>query len=165
MRLRFSILILLTALITTLQANEHFLLPDQRSDLLHSLKSKIKRAKQITIITAYLHSKQLSKAIEKAISQGAELHLITTDLESAARYAKYRHTKVYVPRHIREDTLFTITLLLIDNSDLCIASLPFDEQYLKEQTGMVICTTDHEEITFATSLQKTYTERFEPYSR
>ena len=164
MRRLFSIFMILQMHLTLLNANEHFLLPDQKSDLIYSLKSKIKRAEHITLFTSHLHSPQMDKAIEKAISRGATLRLITTDMQSAAVYAKYRDTEVFVPSATERPGSFSIHLLLIDESDLCVASLPFDEEILRRENGIVTCSTDKEEIAFAQRLRALYTTRFEPYN-
>ena len=94
----FSVLYTLMFLAITLSANEYYLLPEHKSDLLHTLKQKIDRARTITIISSELESPVLSRSIEKALLKGSCLHLITTSLKSAAYYAKYKNTSVNVPR-------------------------------------------------------------------
>ncbi len=130
---------------------------------MHSLKRKIQRAESITIITSSLDNPSLSKSIEKALKQGTRFKLITTDMTSAAYYAKYRNTTVKVPTSKRLADSFHLNILLIDQSDVCFSTLSFNDTDLKRGIGVVTCTTNNEEITFALDIQKCFTERFEDY--
>ena len=149
----------------TLSANEHYLLPEEKSDLLYSLKRKIERAESITIITSSLDNPSLSKSIEKALKQEAHFKLITTDMPSAAYYAKYKNTAVKVPTSQRLADNFHLNILLIDQSDVCFSTLSFSEAAFKTAVGEVTCTTNDEEITFALDIMKRFTERFEDYNQ
>ena len=149
----------------TLSANEHYLLPEEKSDLLYSLKRKIERAENITIITQVLDYPSLSSSIEKALKKETTLQLITTDLTSAAYYAKYRNTTVKVPVSQRLADNFHLNILLIDQSDVCFSTLTFSEADLNTAIGEVTCTTNVEEITFALDIKKRFTERFEDYDQ
>jgi len=60
---------------------------------------------------------------------------------------------------------FSLTLLLIDESDICFSSLPFSEALLQIQIGEVICTTESEEIAFGKRIKAAFMERFEDYNR
>jgi len=149
----------------TLSANEHYLLPEAKSDLIHSLKRKIQRAESITIITRSLDNSALSKSIEKALKQGASFNLITTNMTTAAYYAKYKNTIVKVPNSQRLTNNFHLNILLIDQSDVCFSTLSFSDADLKRDIGEVMCTTNIEEITFALDIKKRFTERFEDYNQ
>jgi len=159
----FSIFISLIVLTIALSASEHYLLPENKSDLIRTLKLKIERADTIVIITKRLDSNTLSRSIEKRVSAHANMQLITTDLSTAAYYAKYKNTTVQVPNAQDSTETFTLNILLIDKSDICFSSLPFDESILKREIGQVICTTNREEIKFAETIRDTYMERFEAY--
>jgi len=159
----FSILIGLMILGITVFANEHYLLPEQKSDLMRTLKLKIERAHTITIITQKLDSSMLSRSIEKSLRNHAKLLLITTDLSTASYYAKYKNVTIKVPTAQHLSETFTLNILLIDESDICISSLPFDENILKREIGQVICTTDSEDIRFGEEITKKFIERFEAY--
>ena len=159
----FSIFISLILLSSTVLANEHYLLPEQKSDLMRTLKLKIERANSITIITQKLDSSMLSRSIEKSLHSNATLQLITTDLGTASYYAKYKNMTVKVPTSKQLYEIFTLNILLIDNSDICFSSLPFDESILKREIGQVICTTDSEDIKFGESIKEKFLERFEDY--
>ncbi len=147
-----------------LNANEHYLLPEHKSDLMYTLKQKIDRADRIIIVTGELENPLLAKSIEKAIKRGADFHLITTHLKSAAYFAKYKNTFVHVPASKELTEKFTLNLLLIDESDVCFSTLSFSEAVLKRSIGEVICTTNIEEIDFAKEIKKRFTERFEDYN-
>lgn len=164
MRLFFtSVAFILFAL--TLNANEHYLLPEQKSDLLHTLKMKIERAESLTIITAKLESKTLFKSIEKILHHGAKFRLITSSFKSAAFYAKYKGTNVQVPLSERVGENFSLNVLLIDKSDVCFSSVAFSDADLKSFIGEVICTTDRENILFAQRVEKSFSDRFEDYAQ
>jgi len=165
MRRLFSITMTAIVLTLTLSANEHYLLPEEKSDLMHSLKRKIERAENITMITSSLDNPSLSKSIEKALKQAACFNLITTDMQSAAYYAKYKNTTVKVPVSQRLADNFHLNILLIDQSDVCFSTLSFSDADLKRGIGAVTCTTNDEEITFALDIQKHFSERFEDYSQ
>ncbi len=150
---------------TLLIANEHYLLPEHKSDLLHTLKRKIERAQSFTIITSGLDNPALSKSIEKALKKERHFTLITTDLPTAAYYAKYKNTTVKIPRSGRMRDDFYLNILIVDESDVCFSTLPFNETVLKKAIGEVTCTTEREEIGFALDIQKRFTERFEDYSQ
>ena len=159
----FSILISLIILSATILANEHYLLPEHKSNLMRTLKLKIERAHTITIITQRLDSNTLSRSIEKSLGSNAKLELITTDLTTASYFAKYKNTTVKVPLSKDLTKIFTLNILLIDNSDICFSSLPFDEAVLRHEIGQVICTTDSEEIKFGEQIKAKFMERFETY--
>ena len=161
-----KLLITLTiALSLNLTADEHYLLPDQKSDLLHTLTSKIKRAEHIQIIISKLQETTLRNAIKKRIAKGGQLTLIATDLDTAAYFAKYRDTQVYVPPSDYEAGRLALFVLLVDETDICIGALTLEKEKAKEQVTQVRCTTAQEEIEFAKSLLHTYKERFVLYNR
>jgi len=164
-RLFFSAAAAITLLFNTLHANEHYLLPEHNSDLIHTLKQKISRAETITIISGELQNPSLAESIEKAVADNRRFYLITTDLDSAAYYAKYTNTVVKVPVSDPPLKNFSMTLLLIDESDICFSSLPFSEALLRTQIGEVICTTESEEIAFGKRIKAAFMERFEEYNR
>ena len=155
---------LLLALSLNLGADEYYLLPDQKSDLLHTLTSKIKRAQDIQILISTISNTSLRRTLEKRIATGSHLTLITTDLQSAAYFAKYQDTEVYVPPTAYDAGKLTLFALLIDRSDLCIGALTLDRERLKEQVTEVHCSTSKEEIVFVQRLFKTYKERFISYN-
>lgn len=162
--------LLFTAIITTtltlaLTANEHYLLPEHQSDLMHTLKRKIERAGTITLITRKLDSPSLTKSIEKSLLNKASFHLITTDMATAAYYAKYKNSSVKIPRSNRLTEIFHLNILLIDESDVCFSTLPLSEGIWKREIGEVICTTEREEIDFALDIKRRFTERFEDYNQ
>ncbi len=161
----FSIVLGVALLSLTLNANEHYLLPEHNSDLLHTLKRKIERAENITVITSGLSNPSLAKSIEKALTNGATFHLITSDLDSAAYYAKYKNTTVSVPASDRIAGQFHLNMLSIDESNVCFSTLAFDAAVLTSRIGEVICTTGREEIVFAKEIEQRFTERFEDYDR
>ena len=165
MKRPLSTLIAILVLALPLIANEHYLLPEHKSDFMHTLKRKIARAESITIISSRLDNPSLSKSIEKAIKHGAAFHLITTDLTSASFYAKYKNTQVDVPTSQRLRETFNLNILLIDRSDVCFSTLAFDEAVLKKEIGMVTCTTNKEDIAFAINIEQDFTERFEDYNQ
>lgn len=160
-----SVINSLMLLTIALNANEHYLLPEHKSDLVHTLKHKIDRARTITIISSELESPALSKSIERALLKGSDLHLITTSLKSAAYYAKYKNTSVKVPPSERIREKFALNILIIDSSDICFATLAFSEALLKRHIGNVICTTDAEDIAFGKRVEKSFSERFEAYEQ
>jgi len=164
MRRLLPLILSMIMLSFSLCANEHYLLPEEKSDLIHSLKRKIERAESITIITSSLDSPSLSKSIEKALKQEARFQLITTDIPSAAYYAKYKNTTIKVPVSQRLADNFHLNILLIDQSDVCFSTLSFSDTDLKRGIGEVTCTTNSEEITFALDIKRRFTERFEDYS-
>ena len=161
----FPVISALLFLITTLDANEHYLLPEHKSDLLHTLKQKLERARSITFICSELESPALAKSIEKALLKGSDLRLITTSLNSASYYAKYKNTLVKVPRSERTGEEFSLNMLIIDRSDICFSTLPFSEALLKGRIGNVVCTTDEEDIAFGKKVEKSFSERFETYEQ
>ncbi|MGB5964452.1 MAG: hypothetical protein WBF77_08355 [Sulfurimonadaceae bacterium] len=161
----FSTVIAVMTLTLTLTANEHYLLPEHKSDLMHTLKGKIERANNITIITHGLDNPSLSKSIEKALKKEAHFRLLTTDIRNAAYYAKYKNTTVKIPTSDRLTDNYSLNILLIDESDVCFSSLSFSEAILKGNIGEVICTTNREEIAFAKEIEKRFTERFEEYNQ
>ena len=159
----FPVLLSLILLSIMALANEHYLLPENKSDLMRTLKLKIERANNITIITQRLDSTTLSRSIEKRVRSKARLQLITSDLSSASYYAKYRNTIVKVPSSQVQTKTFTLNILLIDNSDICFSSLPFDETVLRRDIGQVICSTDKEDIAFGKEIREKFLKRFETY--
>lgn len=161
----FSMIISIIFLSTTVAANEHYLLPEHKSDLMYTLKQKISRADTITIISSQLESPSLAKSIEKAIQNGSYLHLVTSDLNSAAYYAKYKQTQIKVPASNRIAETFSINILLIDQSDVCFSSVEFSEEILMKKIGMVTCTTNREDIDFTMQIKKSFFERFEDYNQ
>ncbi len=161
----FSIVLGIALLSLSLNANEHYLLPEHQSDLMHTLKRKIARAENITIITSGLSNPSLAKSIEKALTDGATFHLITPDLDTAAYYAKYKNTTVKVPVSNRVTEQFHLNVLSIDGSDVCISTLAFDTAVLTKRIGEVICTTSREEIAFAKEIEQRFNERFEDYDQ
>lgn len=164
-RLFFAAAAATTLLFNTLDANEHYLLPEHNSNLIYALKQKISRAETITIISGELQSPLLGRSIEKAIANDRRFHLITADLNTAAYYAKYKNSIVKVPVSDRPMKNFSLTLLLIDESDICFSSLAFSEALLRTQIGEVICTTNREEIAFGKQIKAAFMERFEDYNR
>lgn len=160
-----SAILSLTLLSISLHANQHYLLPEQYSDLMHTLTQKIKRAHHITVITQGLESLSLSKSIENALLAKAAFHLITTDLSTAAYYAKYKNSTVRVPTSPHLAERFRVNVLMIDDSEVCISTLPFVQDDLRSKIGMVICSTNPEEIGFSQNISKRYSERFEPYNK
>ena len=165
MKRLLSTLIGILLLTLPLIANEHYLLPEHKSNLMNTLKRKISRAQNVTIISSRLDNTSLSKSIEKAIRHGAKFHLITADLTSASFYAKYKNTQIDVPSSPRLRETFNLNILLIDKSDVCFSTLAFDETALKKEVGMVTCTTNREDIAFALDIKKRFTERFEDYNQ
>jgi len=161
----FSMLLGITLFTLSLNANEHYLLPEHQSDLMHTLKRKIARAENITIITSGLMNPSLAKSIEKGLTNGAVFHLITTDLATAAYYAKYKNTTVKVPASDRVAENFQLNIFSINGSDVCFSTLSFNTEDLTKQIGEVICTTAQEEIIFAEEIEKRFNERFEDYHR
>ena len=161
----FSALWGVILLIDAANANEHYLLPDNRSDLLHTMQQKIERAGSVTIITQELKEPALTRSIEKALRKGTRLHLITGDLESAAFFAKYRNTRVSVPASGRIGEKFALNILIIDKSDACFSGVAFSEAALGSNIGEVTCTTDQEDVGFAEEIGKRFTQRFEAYER
>lgn len=155
---------LLLALSLNLSADEYYLLPDQKSDLLHTLTSKIKRAQNIQILISKIDNTTLRRTLEKRIATGGHLSLITTNLQSAAYFAKYKDAEVYVPPTAYDAGKLTLFALLIDQSDLCIGTLSLDKKSREEQVTEVHCGTSKEEISFVQGLFKTYKERFVLYN-
>ena len=160
-----SVLASITILILTLNANEHYLLPEHKSDLIHTLKQKIERAHNITVITNGLDDSSLAKSIEKALKKEARLHLLTTDITTASYYAKYKNTAVKIPTSNRMAENFHLNIVLIDKGDVCFSTLSFTQTAMKRDIGEVICTTNREEIDFAIDIQKRFTARFEDYNQ
>jgi len=159
--LRFLLLFLTTHLLT---ANEHYLLPENRSDLLHSLQQKILRAQEITIVTSELQSSMLKRGIEKAITKGVHFSLLTQNTESAGTFAKYKNSSIYLmPQSDRVHHL-ELMLLLIDKSDLCYGSIALNEKSMREVISLITCTTNREEIAFAQRSIASYKKWFEPYN-
>ena len=161
MRAFFVLYLLLSTL--ALFAQEHYLLPENRSDLLHTLQQKISRAHSITIITSKLKVSVLSRSIEKSIHRGGNFKLITTDISSAAYFSKYQRTDIYIPKEESKIGHFALLIMLIDESDLCLGSIALHDQTLKEEISEVTCTTNTEDIAFAQQIIESYTERFERY--
>ena len=148
---------------TALYANEHYLIPEQKSDLIHTLKRKIERAHSLSIITSQLESATLDRSIQKLLKNEGNFVLITTSKTTAAYYAKYKNTSIYLPKERRPLSTFKIHILLIDHSDVCISSVAFSNEQLQKEHAIVICTTAQEEVDFATHLKKLYQERFTDY--
>ncbi len=161
----FSTLVAAILFTLALNADEHYLLPEQKSDLLHTLKMKIARAENLTIITGKLESKTLLRSIEKGLHRGAKFRLITSSFKSAAFYAKYKGTNVKVPASARISENFALNILLIDKSDVCFSSVAFSETDLKSFIGEAVCTTDNEDILFAHKVEKYFSDRFENYDQ
>ena len=164
MRPYISLTFAFSILFTTLQANEYYLMPEQKSDLMQTLKRKVARAHTLSVITTDLESPILSKGIEKLLKKEYPFILVTPSRSSAAYYAKYKNTKVYLPPSQRPLEHFNINILIIDKSDICISSLPFNEQLLRQAQGIVRCTTAKEEVDFGLELIKKYQQRFELYN-
>ena len=158
-----AVTLTLTLLFSTLVADEYYLLPEQKSDLLYTLKRKIARAHTLSIITTDLESATLSRSIEKHLKKELHFLLITPSLPSAAYYAKYKNTQVYIAASQRPLKHFNINIFIIDESDICISSLPLNEEILGHSQGTVSCTTAKEEIDFGRDVIKRYLQRFEPY--
>ena len=148
---------------TQLNANEHFLLPEQKSALIESLKSKIERAHTLRIVTQILEHSQLSKSIEKKLLKGGVFELVVADVKSAAYYAKYKNSTVYIPSNTDLFENFTLNILIIDQSDVCFSSLPFNSATLQRKIGHVACTTNPEDVSFALDAFKRFKARFERY--
>ena len=159
------LLTLTVALSLNLLSDEYYLLPDQKSDLLHALTSKIKRAGHIQIIISKLQNTTLRRAIEKSITKGSDLTLIATDQDTAAYFAKYKRSQVYIPPSGYDEGKLTLFVLLIDETDICIGALSLEQDTHKEQVTQVRCSTSSEEIDFAKSLLTTYKERFILYNQ
>ncbi len=163
MRQVLHLLYLLLFLSLPLFSNEYFLLNEQKSTLLASLNSKILRAQHITIITTAFKVTSLAHSLEKVLSKGSSLTLIVTDLQNAAYYAKYKNSSVYVYKGKRPLKNFSLHIFIIDESDVCFSSLPFDEELLRRTIGTVTCSTDPEEIAYAKRLTILFTKRFKRY--
>lgn len=161
----FSTIINVLMLTAALSADEHYLLPEHNSDLMHSLKLKIERATAVTLITGGLAGPSIARSIEKSLQRGATLHLITTDFKSAAYFSKYRNTLVNVPKDKGIKERFALNILIIDKSDICFSSVAFSEILLKRNIGEVICTTDQESVLFGKKTEKSFSDRFEAYNR
>ncbi len=164
MRPYISLTFAFSLLFITLQANEHYLLPEQKSDLIQTLKRKVERAHTLSIITTDLESQILSRSIERLLKKKHQFTLITSSSSSAAYYAKYKNTKVYLPPSQRPLEHFNVNIFIIDKSDICISSLAFKEHLLRQTQGVVSCTTAREEIDFGLALIKKYQQRFELYN-
>ena len=161
----FPTLLSVLTLTITLSSDEHYLLPEHNSDLLHTLKLKIERATAITVITGELASPAIARSIEKSLQRGATLDLITTDFKSAAYFSKYKNTLVHVPKDEGMKEKFMLNILIIDNSDVCFSSVAFSEILFKRNIGEVICTTDQETVLFGKKTEKSFLDRFEAYNR
>ena len=157
----FSASVAFILLVLPLNADEYYLLPAQKSDLLHTLKMKIERAHNVTIITKKLESPLLFKSIEKGLLNGAKFQLVTSSLESASFYAKYKSTTVKVPADTGNN--LALNLLLIDESDVCFSSVAFNDNDLGTFIGEVICTTDKNKINFAQEIELYFSNSFENY--
>ena len=161
--MRLLILNFLAFLITTthLNANEHFVLPEEKSDMISSLKSKIERAKILRVITQSMDHNGLNKSIEKQLQKEGIFELIVVDQKSAAYFAKYKNTTVYLPPETMP--FFSLNILLVDESDVCFSSLSFNNTALQRDIGQIICTTNKEELTYALDVFRRFKERFVPY--
>jgi len=155
--------LLLYLIALTLSSNEHYLLPENRSDLLHALQQKILRAQKITILTSELQSSVLRRSIEKAIAKGVHFTLLTQSRESAGTFAKYKNSSVYLMAQDESTSTLALMFFLVDESDLCYGSVALHAKSMREVISLITCTTKKEEINFAQKSIVAYKQRFKPY--
>jgi len=163
MRLLLLNFLALLLTMTYLNANEHFVLPEEKSDMIFSLKSKIERAQKLRIMTQNIAHSTLNKSIEKQLLKDGTFELIVVDKKSAGYFAKYINTTVYLPPEPQTITVFNLNILIVDESDVCFSSLPFSSVTFQRDIGQVLCTTNKEEIIYALDVFKRFKERFVPY--
>jgi hypothetical protein len=147
---RFGLRLLLVPVL--LYSTEHYLLPEQCSDARHTLKQKILRVdKEMFLVTAALRDKALVTAVEKALQKGRRLILVTTSPHLASFFAKYRNTEVRVLKRSSagtESADLRLNYLLLDDTELCLSTLPFEREAMRSRIGTMQCTLDPETVRF-----------------
>jgi hypothetical protein len=132
-------------------ATEHYLFPDQGSDASHTLKQKILRTeKKLVLISSALHDKTLVNAVEKILQGGRHVTFVTASERQASYFAKYRNIDVRVMKMSTADSTQTLNLdyMLLDDGELCLSTLPFDVDMMRNSTGTMQCTVEAESVRF-----------------
>jgi len=149
--------------LTPLFGSEAYLLPDDYAMLNYNLSQKIKRAHKVTIVTQSFQHPSLNRALLKHLSSHNDLLLITADQPSAAYFAKYKNTQVYLPPNTFDTTHFKLNFMIIDQSDVCFFSTAITQEKFKKESAYARCSNDEEEIAFALKTGQLLSQRFLPY--
>jgi hypothetical protein len=150
----------------SLLATEHYLFPDQESDASHTLKQKILRAEEkVVLVSSVLSDKVLVKAVEKILQRGRHVTFVTASERQASYFAKYRNIDVRVMRKLSSDSTRTLELnyMLLDDEELCLSTLPFDDEMMRNNTGTMQCTVESEPVRFYRRVTETLAARSSGY--
>ena len=149
--------------LSIIQGSDAFLLPDQSSDALYTLKQKIKTAKNsIILLTSSDIDASLRKAIVKQLSSDVKFKLITSSEKTAGSFAIYRNSSVFVLRSNSSHNLQT-NLLVIDGKTGCLSTLGLDNVITRQQTGIILCSDQSKDIVFYQSVIDRLSLRSDPY--
>lgn len=149
-----------------LDATENYLFPDQSSDAHHTLKKKILRAeKEVVLVSSAIRDKSLIKAIEKALQGHRHVTFITSSDRHASFFAKYRNADIRVLKKPSADETGKLNLnyLLLDETELCLSTLPFDNDATRTGTGAMQCTVEPETVRFYRHVSEALTVRSDSY--
>jgi len=124
-------------ILSTLCAEEAFLLPHRWQDALHTLDVMIRTADTpLFIVTDTLDDPSLRRTLHKVLNDGKNVTLITSSQESASQWAMYRSLRACV---LPEAKPLTFSLLGTAERG-CMLSGPLETEALRTRSGMMLCS-------------------------
>ncbi|GEM_PF-4153738 len=129
-----NIVFLLLMLTCSLNATQ-YLLPHNHHEATHYIAKSITDSNSsIVIVSDLLKSREIKKAIVKALKDGIEVELITNNRETAAAFAIYKDLN---PCLLQTSTL-TYALIQTSNSS-CLSTTTLALEQLRVNSGVVSC--------------------------
>lgn len=153
----------------SLQAQEHFFLPDEADDALWHLQRHIAEAKRsIVVITPHLSNSELLRALAKAVETGKTLTLVTSksDTENAAALVRFRHVDYRTLTGQLSDAYegrLAQTLVILDDAYGCSSALPLATDAFEHDVGLMECGSEPESIAAYRKASARIIERASPY--
>lgn len=146
-----------------------FLTPDEADDATHHLRTLIASAQNsVLIITPSFDPGLFKQALLKAINHGVSVRLVTSANapESGAGLARFRHvdyrTVTGLDTPYKRGSL-SLSLVISDNQDACIATMPLTRLNTEHDLGIVQCSSETGPVKHYHEYAKRILERSQPY--
>jgi 3-hydroxyisobutyrate dehydrogenase-like beta-hydroxyacid dehydrogenase len=122
----------------SLAAAETYLLPHRWQDARHAFTQLLGRGSDRAVfVTGRLDDTGMHRALKRTLRKGRPVTLMTTDMETAARWAPYRAMEVCL---LKGQGKLDFSLLAIEGGKACTLSMDFDNQTMRNRYGTAVCS-------------------------
>ena len=160
---------MLLLLASLLHGAPSFFMPDEADDALAHLHKRIAAARHtLTLITPQFHSRELERAVVKAVERGVSVTLVTSgsDADHGASLVRFRGVAYRIAHGQLVDDYdgaLALTFMIVDDAYACSSSLPFRSDAFSHDIGLLECSDAPPRLATYRDAAKRIIERSRPY--